>query len=131
MSDTYRDALEAVLAAIRPADNGVTKEGISSAPVSVTMAQAVNMTLHKTGMSCLAKAFGCEVQVVDVGIATPYRCEGILDRCIRKGTGNLAVFCLGAAGMLLPCGRLHLLHLLTYVSHWESICRIQSCTSVS
>ena len=72
------------------ADNGVTEEGISSAPVSVTMAQAVNMTRHKTGMSCLAKAFGCEVQVVDVGIATPYRCEEVLDRCIRKGTANLA-----------------------------------------
>ena len=72
------------------ADNGVTGEGISSAPVSVTMAQAVNMTRHKTGMSCLARAFGCEVQVVDVGIVTPYRCDDILDRRIRNGTANLA-----------------------------------------
>ena len=36
------------------ADNGVTAEGISSAPTSVTLSQVINMTRHKTGMSALA-----------------------------------------------------------------------------
>ena len=72
------------------ADNGITEEGVSSAPVTVTMAQAVNMTKRLTGMSSLAKAFGDDVEVVDVGIATPYDCPAIIDRKIRAGTRNFA-----------------------------------------
>ncbi|MCR5208769.1 MAG: nicotinate-nucleotide--dimethylbenzimidazole phosphoribosyltransferase [Lachnospiraceae bacterium] len=71
------------------ADNGVTAEGVSSAPVSVTAAQAVNMTGYLTGMSSMARAFGQEIQVVDVGIATEYKCDKIINRNIRKGTGNI------------------------------------------
>ena len=71
------------------ADNGVTAHGVSSAPVSVTAAQAVNMTKNLTGMSSMAHAFGQEVQVVDVGIATDYICDKILNRNIRKGTGDI------------------------------------------
>ena len=62
------------------ADNGVVEEGVSSSPVSVTAAQAVNMTRHKTGMSSIAAAFGCEIQVVDVGInRTPDGLMGDVD----------------------------------------------------
>ena len=71
------------------ADNGVVEEGVSVTPQSVTLAQAVNMTKRLTGMSSLAKHFGCEVEVVDVGIATPYDEQGILQRRIRRGTGNI------------------------------------------
>ncbi len=83
------------------ADNGVTDEGVASAPVSVTMMQAVNMTRGVTGMAALARSFGTEVTVVDVGIKTDY--EGLVKKCdlahadegivyenIRKGTGNIA-----------------------------------------
>ncbi|MBR4671214.1 MAG: nicotinate-nucleotide--dimethylbenzimidazole phosphoribosyltransferase [Butyrivibrio sp.] len=82
------------------ADNGVTDEGVASAPVSVTMMQAVNMTKGVTGMAALAKQFGVDVTVVDVGIKTDY--EGLVKKCdlehssqgivyknIRKGTGNI------------------------------------------
>ncbi len=78
------------------ADNGVTKEGVASAPISVTASQAVNMTSGITGMSALAKHFGVEVAVVDVGVATkfPLTVDGkkapIIDKKIRKGTGNIA-----------------------------------------
>ena len=33
------------------ADNGVTAEGVSATPVSVTLSQSINMTRHITGMS--------------------------------------------------------------------------------
>lgn len=72
------------------ADNGVTAEGVSCAPQSVTAAQAVNMTKHLTGMSAMAKHFGCEVVVSDVGIATPYHCPDVRDYNIAKGTKNFA-----------------------------------------
>ena len=43
------------------ADNGVVEEGVSSAPRSVTAAQAMNMLRRRTGMSSMAKHFGNEV----------------------------------------------------------------------
>lgn len=71
------------------ADNGVVAEGVSSAPQSVTVSQAVNMTKGLTGMSSMAEYFGDEVQVVDVGIASEYSCEKIDCRRIRRGTGDI------------------------------------------
>ena len=76
--------------AVFAADNGVVAEGVSCAPQSVTLQQAVNMTRHKTGMSSLAQSFGDEVQVIDVGIAADVRCGDIIDRKVRRGTGNIA-----------------------------------------
>ena len=72
------------------ADNGVVAEGVSSAPPSVTLAQAINMTRHVTGMSAMAHHFGDEVRVTDVGIDTAQRFPAILDRRIRRSTGNIA-----------------------------------------
>ena len=78
------------------ADNGVTDEGVASAPITVTSSQAVNMTSGITGMSALAKNFGTEVVVVDVGVATEFpatfdgKKANIIDKKIRKGTGNIA-----------------------------------------
>lgn len=72
------------------ADNGVVEEGVSSAPQSVTAAQAVNMTKHLTGMSSMAKYFHCALTVIDVGIACSYDCPKIVNRRIARGTKNLA-----------------------------------------
>ena len=73
------------------ADNGVVEEGVSSTPQAVTLSQAVNMTRHLTGMSSMAAHFGCEVEVVDVGIAaTVHEGSDIVQRRIRSGTGNIA-----------------------------------------
>ncbi|MDO4619001.1 MAG: nicotinate-nucleotide--dimethylbenzimidazole phosphoribosyltransferase [Lachnospiraceae bacterium] len=71
------------------ADHGVTEEGVSSAPQSVTLQQCLNMGRHKTGMSALAGYFHDEVTVVDVGIAADGPWPGIVDRKIRKGSRNL------------------------------------------
>ena len=60
------------------ADNGVVSEGVSSAPQSVTRAQAINLTRGLTGASCLAKHFHDGLTVVDMGIALPYTCPEIL-----------------------------------------------------
>ncbi len=70
------------------ADNGIIEEGVSSAPRSVTMAQAVNMTKRLTGMSAMAKYFGNEVVVADMGIADPYDCPAILNYKLMPGTRN-------------------------------------------
>ena len=70
------------------ADNGIIEEGVSSAPRSVTMAQAVNMTKRLTGMSSMAAYFGNDVAVADIGIADDYDCPDILDHRISRGTKN-------------------------------------------
>ena len=74
------------------ADNGVIEEGVSATPQIVTLSQALNMTRHLTGMSSLAAHFGIDTEIVDIGIATSYQEQGckILQRRIRRGTGNLA-----------------------------------------
>ena len=76
--------------AVFAADNGVVDEGVSCAPRAVTRQQAVNMTRRVTGMSSMAACFGDEVAVVDVGMAQDPRCAAILDRHIRRTTGNIA-----------------------------------------
>lgn len=71
-------------------DNGVTEEGVSSAPKYVTLKQTVNLTKAKTGASVLAKHFGCGITVCDVGIDAKVSCPDVLDRKIAYGTGNIA-----------------------------------------
>lgn len=72
------------------ADNGVVSEGVSCTPPSVTRSQSINMTRAMTGMSVLAKFFGCGLSVVDVGIDADKVCPAVVDRKIRKSTGNIA-----------------------------------------
>ena len=50
------------------ADNGVVKEGVASAPQSVTLMQTVNFTEGITGVSSQAKYFGIDLLVVDIGV---------------------------------------------------------------
>jgi nicotinate-nucleotide--dimethylbenzimidazole phosphoribosyltransferase len=73
------------------ADNGVVAEGVSSAPQSVTLAQTINLTRGITGASALARYFGDEVVVADVGVNAHIRCPEVLDRKIALGTKNIAV----------------------------------------
>lgn len=71
------------------ADNGVFEEGVASAPQSVTLAQTINLTRGLTGCSALAKHFGDEIRVVDVGVNAKITCPDVIDRKIAMGTKNL------------------------------------------
>lgn len=71
------------------ADNGVCDEGVSCTPQSVTLAQTINLTRGMTGASSLAKHFGDEITVVDVGVMTDYNCPAVINRKIAYGTKNL------------------------------------------
>lgn len=71
------------------ADNGVVAEGVSSAPQSVTLQQTINLTRAKTGASVLAKHFGCDVTVCDVGVCADIRTHAVVNRKIAWGTGNI------------------------------------------
>ena len=83
------------------ADNGVSEEGVASAPTTVTAAQTINFTRRLTGVGALAKAFGSELLIVDMGVKDPIPKElydytpladthKIINRKIRLGTSNIA-----------------------------------------
>lgn len=71
------------------ADNGVVAEGVASAPQSVTLQQTVNLTRGKTGASVLAKHFGCQITVCDVGINADVREPKVVNHKIAYGTQNI------------------------------------------
>ena len=72
------------------ADNGVVEEGVSSAPQSVTLKQAINLTKRKTGAAVLAAHSGCGITVCDVGINADLNDSDVIDRKIAYGTKNIA-----------------------------------------
>lgn len=90
ITGNVKNEIEKCRVIVLAADNGVTAEGVSSAPTSVTLSQVINMTRHITGMSSLAYYFGNEVVVADLGIDTDRKIPGVLNRKIRRSTGNIA-----------------------------------------
>lgn len=76
------------------ADNGVVAEGVSSAPQSVTKQQTINLMRGKTGAAVLAKHFGCDLTVCDVGVNADIYESTVLNRKIAYGTQNI---CTGPA----------------------------------
>lgn len=90
--------------AIMSSDNGVVEEGVASAPQTVTLSQTINFTKGYTGVSSMAKYFGIDLLVVDMGVnnvipkslLTETMLEEdkltkkIVNRRIANGTKNLA-----------------------------------------
>ncbi|MCL2526839.1 MAG: nicotinate-nucleotide--dimethylbenzimidazole phosphoribosyltransferase [Defluviitaleaceae bacterium] len=70
-------------------DNGVTEEGISAAPQAVTYIQTINFTKGITGVAVLAKQFGADLIVVDVGVNADIDHPAIQNKKIRKGSWNI------------------------------------------
>ena len=72
-------------------DNGIAREGVASAPQSVTLRQTINFTRGLTGVAVLAKHFHTELDVIDVGIDADFVQPGVRDCKIARGTKSFAV----------------------------------------
>ena len=72
------------------ADHGVVREGVASAPQSVTLAQTLNLARGKTGAAVLARQFGCALTVVDVGVNAAVPEPAVIPRKLAYGTKNIA-----------------------------------------
>jgi nicotinate-nucleotide--dimethylbenzimidazole phosphoribosyltransferase len=72
------------------ADNGVVAEGVTQSDQSVTAAVARSLARGTSSVCAMARVAGAQVIPVDVGIAKTVEEPGLLDRCVRRGTGNLA-----------------------------------------
>lgn len=71
-------------------DHGVVDEGVSAYPREVTALMVKAFLAGGAGINVLARCAGAEVHVVDIGMATPLPdAPGLIQRCIRRGTGNL------------------------------------------
>ena len=71
------------------ADHGVVREGVSATPAKVTAIQAINLLIGHTAAAAMGSAVGCELQVVDVGIAADLTDPRLIHRKIRHGTRNM------------------------------------------
>ncbi len=73
------------------ADNGVVAQGVASAPQAVTHAQTINIAKGITGVGVLAKQFGAELLVADLGVIGDIDHPNVLNRKLRNGTGDISV----------------------------------------
>jgi len=77
------------------ADHGVCAEGVSPYPQEVTGQMVMNFLRGGAGINALARSGGIELEVVDVGVATPLpSSDGLIGRRVMPGTRN---FCMEPA----------------------------------
>ncbi len=77
--------------ALFAADHGVCAQGVTPWPQEITVQMAANIAAGGAAISVLARQFGADVLVTDVGIATSATLDGVVDRCVRRGTADLSV----------------------------------------
>ncbi|MCM1262972.1 MAG: nicotinate-nucleotide--dimethylbenzimidazole phosphoribosyltransferase [Butyrivibrio sp.] len=85
-TDKINIAKKAVI--IMCADNGIVAEGVSQSGQEITAAVAAQMGKGKSCVGKMAAAVGVDTIPIDIGINTDKRIEGVLDRKVRRGTGN-------------------------------------------
>lgn len=71
-------------------DNGVVDEGISQTDRSVTAEVAALMGKNKSSVGAMTSSYPVKIIPVDIGIDCNERIEGVLDRKIARGTGNIS-----------------------------------------
>ncbi len=90
MFGTEDFSIEKKCVVVMCADNGVVAQGISQSTQEVTAIVAKNLADRHSSVCKMAKIAGAEVYPVDIGIAVPVDRPGIAQRCVRRGTRNMA-----------------------------------------
>ena len=73
------------------ADHGIAKEGVSAYPKSVTAQMTYNFLSGGAGINVLARHFGVQVEIVDVGVDHEFpSLPGLRQLKVRRGTANFA-----------------------------------------
>lgn len=70
-------------------DHGVCDEHVASAPQSVTLMQAINMTKGITGIGALSRSLNAKLYTYDIGINADTRSTNILQTKLMWGTENI------------------------------------------
>jgi len=72
-------------------DHGVTSEGVSAYPATVTAQMVHNFLRGGAAINALAQYVGAKVIVVDVGVATEIAHHDLLSRKVAFGTANMVL----------------------------------------
>lgn len=72
------------------ADNGVVEEGISQTDESVTAIVAENLANGISTVNIMGRTAGITVIPVDMGMKTAVSHEKVHNKCVRRGTDNIA-----------------------------------------
>jgi nicotinate-nucleotide--dimethylbenzimidazole phosphoribosyltransferase len=73
------------------ADHGIAEEGISAYPKAVTAQMTYNFLRGGAAINVLARHYGVDVQVIDVGVDHEFAAPpGLRDLKIRRGTDNFS-----------------------------------------
>ncbi|MDA8166893.1 MAG: nicotinate-nucleotide--dimethylbenzimidazole phosphoribosyltransferase, partial [Actinomycetota bacterium] len=86
---TEKPAIGRKVIIVMAGDHGIVAEGVSAFPQEVTPQMVANFAAGGAGINVLARHSGCEVRVVDVGVAVPLEIEGVIGRKVRPGTANI------------------------------------------
>ncbi|MCM1145703.1 MAG: nicotinate-nucleotide--dimethylbenzimidazole phosphoribosyltransferase [Lachnoclostridium sp.] len=73
------------------ADNGIVKEGVSQSGQEVTLAVVKQMAKGASSVGKMAAAVGADTIPIDIGIGSAEKIPGVLDKKIRRGTGNFKI----------------------------------------
>lgn len=71
------------------ADNGVVAQGVTQTGQEVTAAVARAMARGESSVCRMARVAGADVIPVDIGIAAPVKENNLLQRSVRRGTGDI------------------------------------------
>ena len=95
IQETLRPAASPRRIVVFAADHGVAARGVSAYPAEVTPQMVANFVRGGAAINALARAAMADVQVIDVGVASPVAAQGsaarFVSRRIRAGTRDLAV----------------------------------------
>lgn len=85
-------AFDKALLLVFAGDHGLTAEGVSAYPSSVTQAMVATFLAGKASANAFARAVGAELRVVDAGVDADLPPHPLLlDEKVRRGTRNAAV----------------------------------------
>jgi nicotinate-nucleotide--dimethylbenzimidazole phosphoribosyltransferase len=89
--EEFPDCANKVIFALA-ADHGVTEEGVSAYPKTVTRQMVLNFLSGGAAINVLCRQFGIEVVVVDVGVdGDTDGLDGLVQMKVRRGTNNMAI----------------------------------------
>lgn len=84
--------LDKALLLVFAGDHGLTAEGVSAYPASVTQAMVATFLAGKASANAFARAVGAELRVVDAGVDAELPAHpNLLSEKVRRGTRNAAV----------------------------------------
>lgn len=89
LQQTPQPSVERTRICVFGADHGVTEEGVSAYPRSVTAEMMRNFSRSGAAINVLGRASDVEVEVIDVGVdADLSSLENVVSRKVRRGTRN-------------------------------------------